>query len=245
MDRTPWPAVLLLVGTFVLFECTGIDLWVQDRCYDFAHHAWVVDAKAALPRAVFYTGPKVAIVTLGVLTLAAACFRARLGLPAGPSRRDLLVVVLTLAIAPSLVALGKATTNVHCPYQVIRYGGDVPYVKVWEHYPEGAKPARRGRGFPAGHASGGFALMALAGLARGRRGRIAGFLAGQTVGWTMGIYQILKGAHYLSHTVFTAIFCWVVFLALRRCLGTADPPRNTGEGELSGMNALAFRPDGE
>lgn len=223
IDRTFLPAALLLAAGFALFELTGIDLWVQDHCYDFAKHAWLVDKNSALPRFLFYDGPKLAIAGLGVVMLALALFRPRLPIPRLPSRRDLLVCVLTLSAAPSLVALGKAATNVHCPYQIERYGGSVPYVKVCQRFPEEERPEKRGRGFPAGHASGGFALMALAGLAHTRRGRIAGILTGQAAGWTMGIYQILKGAHYLSHTVFTAFLCWLMFLAIRRCCGAACP----------------------
>src|SRR5690606_28600525 len=127
-------------------------------------------------------------------------------------RRDLFVAVLTIATAPALVALGKATTDTFTPAQIRRYGGEVPYVKVIEHYPPGDHPAKRGRGFPAGHASGGFALLALAGLASSRRGRATGIAMGLTFGIVMGTYQMLKGAHYLSHTLVTAIFCWIVFL---------------------------------
>ena len=223
IDRTLFPAALLLVAGFVLFELTGIDLWVQDFCYDFARHAWLVDKTAPLPRLLFYDGPKFAIAVLGIVMAALALFRHKLRGPRLPSRRDLLVCVLTLAAAPSLVALGKAVTNVHCPYQIERYGGNVPYLKVCQRFPEDARPEKRGRGFPAGHASGGFALVALAGLARSRRGQLAGFLAGQAAGWTMGVYQILKGAHYLSHNVFTAFLCWLMFLAIRRLCGAALP----------------------
>ncbi len=28
----------------------------------------------------------------------------------------------------------------------------------------------------------------------------------------MGLYQMLKGAHYLSHTVVTMILLWIIFL---------------------------------
>ncbi len=137
-------------------------------------------------------------------------------------RRDLWVAVLTLATAPALVALGKANTNTFEPSRIRRYGGDVPYVKVIEQYPPGDHPLRRGRAFPAGHASGGFALLSLAGFASTRRGRIMGIFVGLTSGTAMGTYQMFKGAHYLSHTLFTAIFCWIVFLAWRRILGTKE-----------------------
>jgi membrane-associated PAP2 superfamily phosphatase len=226
MDRTLWPSILLCLVLFGIFEATGVDLWVQDYLYNFQTHAWLVDAKSAWPRLLFYTGPKALLWICGVLLFGLACapshWRARLPLP-GLKRRDLWVTVGTLALAPLLVGIGKAATNVFTPNQTRHYGGFAPYVKVLEDYPVADHPKKRGRGFPAGHASGGFALMALSGLAATRRGRAVGVAVGLTVGWMMGLYQMLKGAHYLSHTVLTALFCWIVFLGLRRALKPAQP----------------------
>jgi len=140
------------------------------------------------------------------------------------------IFIGTLVTAPLLIAAGKATTNVFTPHEIRRYGGFAPYVKVIGSYPDGDRPSKRGRGFPAGHASGGFSLMAAAGPARTRRGRWLGAAAGLAAGSAMGIYQICKGAHYLSHTVFTALACWIVFLTLRKLLGaspTAAPIRHS------------------
>lgn len=91
-------------------------------------------------------------------------------------------------------------------------------MRVIERYPQNDVPHKRGRGFPAGHASGGFVLLSLAGLASTRRGRIICLAIGLAVGSTMGIYQMLKEAHYFSHTLVTAGVCWIVFLSWRRIL---------------------------
>ncbi len=223
MDRTLWPALFLGCLVFAICELTGIDLFVQDHFYNFQSHTWLVDADADIPRLLFYTGPKALIWLLGLCVIAAAVFYKKL--PRLPlNRRDLIIVFATLATAPSLVALGKATTNTFTPSQIRRYGGAVPYVKVIEHYPPGDRPTNRGRGFPAGHASGGFALFALAGLASTRRGRAVGIAIGLTVGSVMGAYQMFKGAHYISHTLVTAFICWVIFLAWRRILRRAEIP---------------------
>lgn len=219
MDRTLWPTTALLLAVFAVFEITGIDLWLQDHFYNFTTHAWLVDADAPLPRLLFYTGPKALIWVLGIglLVLASVPVRWREHLPfRGACRRDLWIVILTLATAPALIATSKATTNVFTPDAIRRYDGFAPYVKVLEAYPENDRPQRRGRGFPAGHASGGFALLALAGLVRTQRGRSLGVGIGLTLGSIMGAYQMFKGAHYLSHTLITALFCWIVFLTYRR-----------------------------
>ncbi len=219
MDRTFWLSIVILLTVFGFFEITNADLWVQDHFYNFTSNAWLVDAKAKLPHVLFYFGPKLLIWLFGIgvlaLLLTPKHWRERLRFNHF-ERSDLWIVFGTLALAPLTIATLKATTNVHTPSEIRRYGGKAPYVRVCEAYPEGDHPKKRGRGFPAGHASGGFALLALAGMARTNRGRLIGMGIGLAVGTWMGGYQMLKGAHYLSHTLITAILCWIIFLLLRR-----------------------------
>ncbi len=220
-DRTLGPVVLVLAAVLALFELSHLDLAVQDLFYDPGAGHWVVDAADPLGRLLFYDGPKVLIilttVTLLVLGLGPARWRERLAL----GRRDLWVAVLTLVSVPVLAGLGKDATNTFCPSEIRRYGGDVPYVKVFERYAENDRPARRGRGFPAGHASGGFALLGLMWLRRSSAWRLGGLALGLGAGCWMGGYQMLKGAHYLSHTVVTMLLAWIVMLAWRRVVRPA------------------------
>jgi membrane-associated PAP2 superfamily phosphatase len=221
LDRSLWPALALLAGVILLFELTELDLHVQDFCYSFARQAWIVDGNAPVPRFFFYDAPKLGIIVLGVSLIALACGPARWRgwfTRRHLYRRDLSVVIAVLATVPAFIGAGKALTNIFCPSEIRRYGGDVPYIRLCEPYPAGDKPARRGRCFPAGHASGGFALMALAQLATTRRGRRIGIAIGLVVGGTMGVYQTLKGAHYLSHSLVTMLVAWIFFLLWRRIL---------------------------
>jgi len=219
IDWTLWPAVGLLAVLFLVFEYTGLDLWVQDHFFDFSQQRWVVDGEATGPRLWFYDGPKIVIILLGLGVLASAIAPAkwRQRLPfAAISRRHLWIAFLTIGTVPAAIGQLKATTNIFCPSDVRRYGGDVPYVRVVECYPENDRPERRGRCFPAGHASGGFALIALMGLATTRRGQRLALVLGLGAGGAMGIYQMAKGSHYLSHTVITMLVAWIGFLLWRR-----------------------------
>lgn len=236
IDRTLWAAIALLAAAFFLFEHTGLDLAVQDRLYDFARHQWLIDGAHRGLRLAFYNLPKVAIILLGVgllvLAIGPQAWRERWCAPVG-SRKHLFVATLTLASVPSLVGLLKSTTNVFCPSSIRRYGGGVPYVRVVERYADHDRPAGRGRCFPAGHASGGFALVALAGLAATRSGQVRAIMLGLGVGGAMGFYQMAKGAHYLSHTVITALLAWIGFLLWRRALGVAQLKPKTMEHGIS------------
>jgi len=204
--------LLLLAGILAAFELTGLDLAVQDRFY-LGQRRWLVDPKWKVPRLVFYDGPKVLLVAFGGACLAGwiGSYRLKrwraLRLPS-------LRMALALAIIPVTVAGLKAATNVYTPAQTQRYGGPRPYVKVLERYPQDAKRPSRGKGWPAAHASGGFALMMLYHALRRRGWRVGGLCLGLAAGWTMGLYHTLDGAHFLSHTFVTMSLAWIIVLLI-------------------------------
>lgn len=233
-DRTLWPAVLALAVLVGVFEFTEIDLGLQDQFYDFATRQWLVDRDHPVGRALFYHGPKVALGILAVSLLALIAGPADWRTRWRVARPDLGVALLTLATLPVLAGLGKQFTNVYGPSEIVRYGGDAPYVALCEAYPVEFQPVTKGHCFPAGHASGGFALMALAWLRPSRRWRIGGLALGLGAGWWMGGYQMLKGAHYLSHTVVTMLLAWIVILAWRRVL--RPPKLAAGDSRCLGMH---------
>lgn len=214
LDVTLWPALLLLIALFAVFANSDLDLFVQDWFYDFAAGQWIVDGENSLGRLWFYQGPKVVIAAVGFGLLALACgprrWRRRLGL----ARADLWIAILTMATVPLLTGLGKRYSGMHCPTSISRYGGESTYEHLRLAIHTGSEP--RGRCFPAAHASGGFALMGLAWLRRSVRWRFAFVILGLTVGWWMGGYQMLRGAHFLSHTVVTMLLAWILALTLRR-----------------------------
>ena len=206
--------VLLLVLCLVLFEVTDLDLRLQDAFYSPAS-GWLIDRHDPVFRAAFYTVPKVMLVSIGIGSIAVLlaslkCARLR------TFRRTCTLLVLALAIVPGTVSILKMTTNVYTPAQTTRYGGKKPYVKLFESYPEGFQQKKPGRGYPAGHASGGFALLVLFFVFKRPGLRILGLGAGLFVGWAMGLYQMLRGAHYLSHTIVSMLLAWILIVLLVR-----------------------------
>jgi membrane-associated PAP2 superfamily phosphatase len=221
LDRTLWPAVALLGVCLWYFQVSDADLAIQDHLFDFEKGRWLVDKEAWWPTFWFHKLPKYLIIAFGVFLLLRVYVAPRWRkwpwfrpAPLAP----VWVVILCLAITPIVVAILKANTHVFCPWDVDRYGGKEIYLKTWTKYDETNRPAKCGNCWPAGHASGGFALVAVASLAVTRRGRVMGTLAGLTVGSIMGIYQMVKGAHYLSDTLVTMLLAWIIHLLLRRLL---------------------------
>jgi membrane-associated PAP2 superfamily phosphatase len=217
-NRTLWITLGLLAAVLALFELTDLDLQLQDRFYNFETRRWVVDEKDPAGRLVFYNGPKALVWVFALTTLTLAAGPARWREKFRVNRRGLWLGVLVIATVPALAGLGKKYTNIFCPSEIRRYGGDVAYAKLCEPHPPDDPVGRRGGCFPAGHASGGFALMGLLAVRGTRRWRNGILALGLGLGWWMGGYQMLKGAHYLSHTLTTMLVAWLVVCLWRRAL---------------------------
>jgi membrane-associated PAP2 superfamily phosphatase len=126
-----------------------------------------------------------------------------------PAAYFVLAVVLTVGITGAL----KTITNVDCPWDLRAFGGRFPYVSLFGDRPDELRP---GRCFPAAHASSGFALMALYFVFRERNQRLAylGLATGMLVGLVFGLAQQARGAHFLSHDLWSAMLAWFIALTL-------------------------------
>lgn len=99
------------------------------------------------------------------------------------------------------------------PWDLLRYGGRQPFIGLFTLRPEGM-PAQAC--FPAGHASAGYAWLCLYFFALLWRPswRWTGLWIGLGTGLVFGISQQLRGAHFLSHDIATALICWLLSLGL-------------------------------
>ncbi len=70
----------------------------------------------------------------------------------------LIVTMLSIGIGPLVVGLLKATSAHSCPWDLLEYGGKAMSFPLFGTTPAFPGP---GRCFPGGHASSGFAVMAL------------------------------------------------------------------------------------
>jgi len=122
---------------------------------------------------------------------------------------------LLLAMALGWGAVGglKQVTNIACPLDLEDFGGRRPYVSLL-----GERPTNQPRAkcFPGAHAASGFALLAFYFGLRERRPRAAraALLAGLAVGALFSFAQQARGAHFLSHDVWSAFLVWLICAAL-------------------------------
>lgn len=122
------------------------------------------------------------------------------------------VLAATLAVV-AVVGIAKNTTNVDCPWSLTGYGGSLPYVHLSGDRADGLP---RARCFPGGHSTSGFALLALYFALRDRRPRAArGALAGAlAIGGLFAFGQEARGAHFLSHDVWSLAIAWFTCLTV-------------------------------
>ena len=143
-----------------------------------------------------------------------------------PMARRVQLAVSTLA-ALLVVSTLKLHSHTSCPWDLHAFGGVATYVSHWAW---GVRDGGSGGCFPAGHASAGFAFLGgffafRQALPQTARRWLAGALL---AGFVFGLAQQVRGAHYMSHTLWTAWLCWTVAAAVdaavSRLIARSRPP---------------------
>lgn len=126
-------------------------------------------------------------------------------------RRPLIILLASVLLCTTLVAVIKRLVPMFCPWSLARYGGSETLVGLFQAWPAGIRPNAC---FPAAHASTGFAWIALYFffLQVAPRWRGWGLAVGLTMGVVFSVSQELRGAHFLSHDLTTIMICWGVSL---------------------------------
>ena len=237
--RPRWAVGAALPLAALLLEYSGADRWLLDAIHDPVAGAFPL-ADAWWTNQLLHEGGRalVRIIAVGALLVAVA---GRAWRRLRPVRGAALYVFVGIALGCGLVNTLKATTNVDCPWSLARYGGDRPYVHVFAHRPD-ALP--RARCFPAGHAAGGYSLLALyfVALALGWRRPRLWLLPGVLTGVVFGVGQWLRGAHFPSHDLWAAAVCWLVAAALYELMLR---PRRAAAAAQEAQEAFARTPSSD
>lgn len=118
----------------------------------------------------------------------------------------------TTLLCVLLIPLIKQISLTSCPWSLAEFGGTAVHVSHWAW---GRADGGPGHCFPSGHASGAFSFLAGWWALRTSAPRAARWWLALTVlvGLVFGWGQMMRGAHYVSHTLWTAWICWAVTLA--------------------------------
>ena len=210
------PLILLfLIGAIIFFGLSGVDVWVQSHFYNQNTHSWMLDKSETVLKFLFYDGIKFAIIIFNVALLFMLIIGYKKPL-IKQHRRALIIIIASAIFVPLLVGSLKDVTNMPCPKNLERFGGDHPDTCVWEKYNNELCKMAKIKCWPAGHASGGFALLSLVYIFGSFRGKAIAVAVAMSVGWSMGVYKMLIGDHFLSHTIITMIMAWLIILCIAR-----------------------------
>jgi membrane-associated PAP2 superfamily phosphatase len=217
-----WPAAMFALAA-VASTRSGLDLALADRIADgsagfalrHAHWAQALhDAGDWLVRG------------------AAACllFVAARGRPL--PRRTALYLLLAVGVTVGIVGLLKQHTAPVCPWSLVRYGGSIAQAS--------GVPTHAGHCFPGGHSAGAFGWFALAFAFPRRRNRV--IAAVLVAGFAFAALQWLRGAHFVSHDLWSAAIAWAVAVSLSPILGRRAPAPSASAEMPDGACAAAIRP---
>ena len=208
-SKIVWSALALsALALLALGEWTDIDMRLALASFDPAsrafplRHAWLTETVGH--------GMVHDLMALAGLGVVSACIvDARASLFSPWMRHRMRLLALCAVAVPLCVALAKQGSSLACPWDLHRFGGSQPYYGLLDNIPLGTQA---GHCWPGGHAS---SVLWLIGLVffwlphDPRRALAAGalvLLAGLAVGWI----QQMRGAHFLSHTLWSMWFACAI-----------------------------------
>ena len=209
--------IMALAITLIFIHYSDLDIKFQSLFFNFETKLWLIDKNDQLIKFIFYRFPKYCIVTYGVILIFWGSklwlFKEREDL-----QKKILFLILALILIPLIVAILKHYSPIVCPVHIEEFGGWQKHVSPLNMFKPEVLFGNGGKCFPAGHASGGFSMIALYFVMQSRRAKLIALIGSLSLGSIMGAYQIAKGVHYLSDTITTLAIAYLVCIALEKLL---------------------------
>lgn len=203
--------VLVLIGRY-----TELDLMLADYYYNAATAGFPARDNWYFEFVMHHLA-KALMIAVGMVSPLALLADRVLGytLLSSDTRRAMWVVALSSVTIPLVISISKYLSIHHCPWNLSRYGGFAPYLRIFDALPAGVSA---GRCFPAGHASSALWLASVCAFwlpARPLRA-LSVFVVGLLPGLALGWGQQMRGAHFLTHTLWSIWIAALVILLLTR-----------------------------
>ncbi|HSG93530.1 MAG TPA: phosphatase PAP2 family protein [Methylotenera sp.] len=205
------PAFIFMLLMALVYPQTQLDTRITDLFFDAQLHRFTLKNDPFLT-VWMHVRLKWLMVATALASLALALCSYRLS-SLNEYRQSLLWVFAGMVISTTAVSVFKHYSVHGCPWDIVLYGGRLPLLDLFTSPPAGTEA---GACFPAGHPSGGFALMTFyfAFMHKKPRFSVLMLWIGMFMGLLMGLVQVMRGAHFLSHVLWSGWLVWMVLLAL-------------------------------
>jgi membrane-associated PAP2 superfamily phosphatase len=201
-------ALAFLVFATLVIEAAGVDAYLADFFYEMEDNQWRLKNAWVTSVLIHKGGKNISILFLIIaISLWVASYKFS---SFNTWKYPLHYLMVASLLGVLLVGAGKALGNVSCPWDFSRYGGSLEYISLLEQL-----WVRNGRHcFPAGHASSGFAWVSLYFFGRHFHSiwRWSGLVLALCLGVIFGVSQQLRGAHFISHDLWSFGTCWMASL---------------------------------
>jgi membrane-associated PAP2 superfamily phosphatase len=194
------------------------DFWLSQQFFDPVSQTFPLEHN----RPLFFLGHTVLkkITVIGwmfCMVLAVASFwvqRLR------PWRRVLITFVVMAGCTAQVVQSLKGASIHACPYDLAMYGGKETWFPLFDSI---TAAVHKGRCWPGGHASAGFGIIAGYFALREQEPRWArwALITGLVFGIVMGAVQVVRGAHFISHNLWSLWIVWAVCFAISLLINAA------------------------
>jgi membrane-associated PAP2 superfamily phosphatase len=201
-------AITLVSLTLLLaWDASGLDRTVAHAVGGPAGFPW---RDAWLTRSLLHDGGRwLSALVLAVLVILPLRRRPGAALSTRAHWGAIGVVLLNLLAVPTV----KRASTTSCPWDLAEFGGTARYVTHWDF---GVLDGGSGHCFPSGHAVAAFAFIALYFALRDVRPVAARWwlIGSLAAGAVFGAAQVLRGAHFVSHVLWSAWACWTLAAAV-------------------------------
>ena len=216
---------LMASALFLIFiyPKTGLDQRLIAPYFNAINHQFALKHSWFLEN-VMHSDLKYGLIVLAITTFLASFVGNRYA-PLKAYQPRLLWVFVVMLISTTAIAILKSYSMHGCPNDLAQYGGDLPYLLLFDALPIGVA---MGKCFPGGHASGGFALMAFYFAFSDVQPKFARMMlvVSLCLGFAMGWTQMMRGEHFLSHNLWSAWLVWATCLACQPFLLISTINRN-------------------
>lgn len=210
----------------ICFHFTEIDVWLTTHFYDHNLQKWpyrdhwlLQDIIHKKGRNLIYAAGTVMLVCLLISCTSASKLAAH--------RKALAFLVISGVAGPLVITYLKSRTHIYCPWDLSLYNGNKPHIHLFDSI---SATLGVGHCFPAGHSSLGYTLVNLYFfcLIVKPAYKFYGLAIGLLTGSIFAAAQEIRGAHFLSHDLFTLAICWfsttlIFFIFFRKHLHQPKP----------------------